>query len=123
MKIRAALSKSVVLKHVDFEAAAKPHLSGRPLEMFVDASDYAWAATLCRRPEPHVAPKIVSIIAKGFSDVQQRWSAMERELYALWQGVVGHERMIRGLSATATSTTSTTSSRRPSWTIDEGARR
>ena len=38
----------------------------------------------------------MSVIAKGFSDVQLRWSAMERELYALWQGVVGMERRIKG---------------------------
>ena len=36
------------------------------------------------------------MIAKAFSDTQLRWSAMERELYALWQGVVGFERLIRG---------------------------
>ena len=50
----------------------------------IDASDYGWCAVLCQRPEPGMAPKIVAIIAKGFTDVQQRWSAMERELYALW---------------------------------------
>jgi hypothetical protein len=38
----------------------------------------------------------VAIVAKGFADVQQRWSAMERELYALWQGVLSHDRLIRG---------------------------
>ena len=96
LKIRGALCRDVVLRHVDFVAAADPAASGRPLEMFVDASDYAWAATLCQRPEPMAAPKIIAITAKGFADVQQRWSAMERELYALWQGVVGHERMIKG---------------------------
>ena len=39
---------------------------------------------------------IIAVIAKGFTDVQQRWSAMERELYALWQGMVGHDRLIKG---------------------------
>jgi hypothetical protein len=39
---------------------------------------------------------VIAVLAKGFTDVQQRWSAMERELYALWQGVVGHERLIKG---------------------------
>ena len=63
--------------------------------MFVGASDYGWAAVLCQRPEPGRAPKIVSVLAKGFTDVQQRWSAMERELYALWQGFVGHEKYVK----------------------------
>ena len=39
---------------------------------------------------------MVDIIAKGFSDTQLRWSAMEREFYALWQGVVGLDRLIKG---------------------------
>ena len=90
------LAPNVVVHHVDFTAAARPHKSGRPYEMFIDASDYGWCAILCQRPALGMAPKIVSIIAKGFTDVQQRWSAMERELYALWQGVVGHERLIKG---------------------------
>jgi len=77
-------------------AAAKPEEPGRPLEMFIVASDYGWAATLTQRPEPHRAPRVISIIAKAFLDVQLRWSAMERDLHALWQGVVGHERFING---------------------------
>ncbi len=91
LAIRTMLKESVVLRHFDYEAAAHPETYGRPLEMFVDASDYGWCATLCQRLEPHKTPKIISIIAKPFTDVQLRWSAMERELYALWQGVVGHE--------------------------------
>ena len=84
------------MHHVDHVAASRPEESGRPLEMFADASDYGWAAVLTQRPEPGRAPQVVSVIAKAFQDVQLRWSAMERELYALWQGVVGHERLIKG---------------------------
>ncbi|MCP4193147.1 MAG: hypothetical protein GY768_21255, partial [Planctomycetaceae bacterium] len=97
--IRKSLCDNVVLTHVDFEAAASPAESLRPLELFVDASDYGWAGTLCQRLVPHGAPKLISIVAKGFTDVQQRWSAMERELYALWQSVVGHDRLIKGFKA------------------------
>ena len=96
LKIRSMLAKDVVLHHVDFAAASDPEKSGRPLEMFVDASDYGWCATLCQRAEPQGAPKVVACIAKAFNDTQLRWSAMERELYALWKGVVGHERYLRG---------------------------
>ena len=95
-KIRLMLSEGATLTHIDYEAAARPELTGRPLEMFIDASDYGWAGTLTQRPAPHAAPKIVAIVAKGFTDVQQRWSAMERELYALWQGVVSLERFVKG---------------------------
>ena len=96
LKIRASLSRDLVLHHVDYVGAAQPDQSGRPLEMFVDASDYAWAACLCQRLEPHGTPKIVALACKGFSDAQLRWSVMERELYALHQGVLGHDRLIRG---------------------------
>ena len=78
MKIRGMMADNVVVHHVDHVAAARPHESGRPFEMFIDASDYGWAAVLCQRPEPGKAPKIISVIAKGFTDVQQRWAAMER---------------------------------------------
>jgi len=94
--IRGMLMDNVVVYHIDHVAASRPEVSGRPLEMFVDASDYGWCGALCQRPSPGKAPRIISILAKGFTDVQQRWSAMERELYALWQGVVGHERLIKG---------------------------
>ena len=90
LKIRTALSSDTVLVHIDYEAAASPSVSGRPLEIFIDASDYAWAATLTQRLTPHGAPKVIAITAKGFSDAQLRWSAMERELYALLQGCLSH---------------------------------
>ncbi len=99
LKIRSMLAKDLVLRHLDYAAAANPAASGRPLEIFIDASDYGWCATLCQRETPQGAPKIVSIIAKAFDDTQLRWSAMERELYALWQGVVGHERYLKGFKA------------------------
>ena len=99
LRTKELMCESVVLHHVDYFATWRPQESGRPLEMFVDANDYGWAAALCQRPELGEAPKIMSVIAKGFADVQQRWSAMERDLYALWQDVVGHERMIKGFKA------------------------
>jgi len=94
--IRTMLSRKAVLMHPDYIAASVPWESGRPFEIFVDASDYGWCAVLCQRPKPHAAPMIIGMISKAFSDTQLRWSAMERELYGLWQGVVGFERLIRG---------------------------
>ena len=90
------MAEHVIIRHVDHVVAARPRESGRPFEIFIDAGDYGWAAVLCQRSEPGKAPLIIAVIAKGFTDVQQRWSAMERELYALCQGVVGHERLIKG---------------------------
>ena len=47
---RKMLHDKVVLAHPDYEAAQKPLESGRPLELFVDASDYGWCGCLCQRP-------------------------------------------------------------------------
>jgi len=77
--IRDNLNKNAILYHPNFEAASRPEESGCPFEIFVDASDYGWAAVLTQREVPHGPPRIIDIIAKGFSDVQLRWSAMERE--------------------------------------------
>lgn len=94
--IRSSLAKHATLTHMDFGKAANPEKSGCPLEMFIDANDYGWAACLTQRLEPHAVSKIVLLISRSFSDTQLRWSAMEREFYDIWQGVVGHERLIKG---------------------------
>ena len=73
----------VTLEQIDHLNASKPEMTGRPLEMFVDASDYGYTAVLTQKPGPGQCLKIAGIVAKAFSDVQLRWSAMERELYAL----------------------------------------
>lgn len=71
-KIRGAWREKTVLAHVGLDTAAHPEVSGRPLGMFIDASDHAWAAALTQRPEAHAAPKIIRIVAKVLADVQQR---------------------------------------------------
>ena len=93
--IRKALAKHAILHHIDYDAAANPEASGRPLELYIDASGYGWAGVLTQRLVPHGAPKIVSLICKGFKDVEVRWSAMERALFALWRGVVEHEKYLK----------------------------
>ena len=90
-----------MLHHPRLDEAAHPAESGCPFEMFIDASDYAWATVLTQREVPHGAPKIVSIKGKSFDSTQQRWSAMERELYASWQGIVQHESLIKGFKVYA----------------------
>jgi hypothetical protein len=82
-EIRKMLSKGAVLHHPDYVAASVPWESGRPFEIFVDASDYGWSVVLCQRPKPHAAPKIICILAKAFSDTQLRWSATRVEFATL----------------------------------------
>ena len=52
-KIRTMLAREAVLRHVDDRAAARPAHSGRPLELFIDASAYGWCGTLFQRLDPH----------------------------------------------------------------------
>ena len=67
------------MHYPDFKAASNPDDSGRPFEMFIDASDYGWAAVLTQQLEPHGTPKIIAVVAHPFNATQQGWSAMERE--------------------------------------------
>ena len=69
---RLMLHSKVVLVHPDYEAAQKPLESGRPLELFVDASDYGWSGCLCQRPRPKSAPMIIAITARPFDETQLR---------------------------------------------------
>ena len=96
-KIKGYLDEGAVIKHIDYDAACRPHETGRPLELFIDASDYGWCAVLCQRKTPHGAPQIISMFAFAFKNEQLKWSAMERELYAMWQGVVRHDKYIKGV--------------------------
>ena len=84
-EIRLCLSRDVVLLHPDYNAAARPDQTGRPFEIFVDANDYGWAAVLCQRPAPHVAPRIIAIISRAFNDTQLSGSCTPcgKELLAL----------------------------------------
>ena len=51
-KIRTMLARDAVLRHVDYRAAARPAHSGRPLDLFIDASDYGWCGTRGQRLDP-----------------------------------------------------------------------
>jgi hypothetical protein len=52
LEVRKSLSRDALLVHPDYEAAARPDLTGRPFELFIDASDFGWAAVLTQRPSP-----------------------------------------------------------------------
>ena len=80
-----ALDKCVLV-NPDWGAAAKPWMSGRPFEVYIDASDMAWCVVLTQRPTPGGTPQIIAIISRGFSDEATRWSAFEREYFAFKEG-------------------------------------
>ena len=51
---------------------------------------------MTQRPDSLVAPQIVQMAGAAFTEVQRRWLAVERELYALWQRVLAFDRSIHG---------------------------
>ena len=77
----------VVLVHPDFEAASRPWQSGRPFEVYIDASDLAWCVVLCQRLIVGGTPKIIGFVSRTFTDEATRWSAFEREFFAWKDGI------------------------------------
>ena len=85
-----------VLVVPDWDAASKPWISGRPFEVYIDASDLAWCVCLCQRDEPSGPPKLIAITTKSFSDEATRWSAFEREYFAFKEGYDNVRKWIEG---------------------------
>ena len=91
------LLEQVVLVTPDWEAAARPYESGRPFELYLDASDVAWAAVLCQRDSPGGTPRVIGMVARSFEDVATRWSAFEREFFTWKEGVAATSKWTEGL--------------------------
>ena len=92
--MRAAVAEDAELACVDYRLAAKGIAGGCPLELYIDASDYAWAATLAQRPAPDKAPRPIAVFSKSFTATEANWSAFERELYGLREGGSGSDRAV-----------------------------
>ena len=86
--IRAAVAEDAELACVDYRLAAKGIAGGCPLELYIDASDYAWAATLAQRPAPDKAPRPIAVFINHLQQrkptgvpLKESYTACERE----WQ--------------------------------------
>ena len=60
------LHEGVVLAHIDYDVAIVQYQSCRLIEIFIGAIGYVVCATLCQRPAPHMAPKIVAMFTKAY---------------------------------------------------------
>ena len=91
--MRASVAEDAELACVDYRLASKGIAGGCPLELYIDASGYAWAATLAQRPAPEEAPRPIAVFNKSFTTAETNWSAFEREreLYGLREGVAATE--------------------------------
>ena len=77
-KLRNAVATYTPLVNPDYEAARDYVATGRPFKLYVDASDYGYAAVLCQRAEVHGTPRPISVLSKSFDETKQRWTPMER---------------------------------------------
>ena len=81
--LRHAVATHAPLVNPDYEAARDYVKTGRPFELFVDASDYGYSAVLCQRAEVHGTPRPIAVLSKSFDQTKQRWTPMEREMHSL----------------------------------------
>ena len=93
--LRQAVYEDAALYTANLEHASDPN-SGCPFELFVDASDYAWACVLAQRQEAGRAPRPIAIYSHSFSETEQAWSAFERELFAIRESLAAVDQLIKG---------------------------
>ena len=96
-KLKRSLARKVGLATLDCAAAADPQ-SGRPIELCVDASDIAWAATLAQRRETDGPLRPVAVVGRGFNATEQGWGAFERELCGLREALSATHHLTKGFA-------------------------
>ena len=94
--LRTSVAENVPLVNPDFAAAADYVRSGRPFEIYSDASDFGWSCVLAQRETVHGVPRPIAVAARSFMEVQQRWTPMEREAHGMYEGVMELERYCKG---------------------------
>ncbi|CAD7973300.1 unnamed protein product [Amoebophrya sp. A120] len=82
-KLKHALDAHVYLVSIDVEAARAWRTSGRPIEVFIDASDIACSFVVTQRPAPHQKPQPVYFQSKTWNPTERSWSTMEKEIFAM----------------------------------------
>ncbi len=75
--LKQGVAEGAALQCIDYVTAADP-TSGRPIELYVDASDFAWAACLCQRAEKGGAPRPCAVFSRSFTETECAWSTFER---------------------------------------------
>jgi len=78
--LKALISDEAVPTEPDFGRAA--NYSDRPFEVFTDASLHRYAWAICQRNDDG-SLRIWKRHSKTFQEARQRWSALERELFAI----------------------------------------
>ena len=93
--LKNGIYEDAALHSADYSAAADPG-SGRPLELYVDASDLAWGCTLAQRQEVGGAPRPIAVYSRSFTETEAAWSTFERELYAIREALAATDHLSKG---------------------------
>ena len=93
--LRDSIAEKAALYAPDFLAAADPD-SGRPFELWIDASEYAWACVLAQRETKGGCPRPLAMYGRSFSATEANWSAWERELYAYRESLAATDHLVKG---------------------------
>ena len=93
--LRNAVAEDAILHVPDYEAAGQVD-SGRPFELYIDCSDYAWGAVLAQRAVKGGSPRPIAFFSRSLSQTEQAWSTFERELYGLREGLAAAEPYTKG---------------------------
>lgn len=94
-RLKHSVAREVGLATLDYAKAADPE-SGCPIELYVDASDIAWGATLAQRREKDGPLRPVAVVGRGFSATEQGWSTFERELCGLREALMATYTLTKG---------------------------
>ena len=94
--LNSCVATMVPLVNPDFEAAGNYRVTGRLFEIYIDASDFGWTCLVAQREKPHGAPRPIALYTRSFTEVQQRWSPMDREAHGLHAGLMEAERWTKG---------------------------
>ena len=95
--LKNSIATKATIKHIDRKAASNYKETGRPVLVYVDASQYAKCFVICQRPERRKAPQIAVYKARTFSETERKWSTLERELNAMLYFVEEGIRYIEGV--------------------------
>lgn len=85
-----------VIVNPDFTAAADPFGSGRPFELFSDASEYGWCVVLTQRPQKNGTPGIIGLAVRSFTATQMKWTPFEMEFFGFTKGMLKMEPYVKG---------------------------
>ena len=67
-----------------------------PTPLFTDVSNYAYSSVLTQVDDGPGDLKPIAYTSSSFSDTQQRWSAIEKETFAIYKSVLKFDLCLRG---------------------------